>query len=428
LRSRPEWRASHPAASEPRETRVACRAVTTRTAESRGPLDGIRIIDCSIALTGPYAIALLADQGADVVKVERPGFGDIARYVGASVNGTSALYTMCNRGKRSIAIDLHAPEGRDLVLRLAHDADVFIENYRPGVLERLGLGPTVLAAANPALVYASLTGFGPSGPYAGKSAYDTVIQAYGGFGVNQADPDTGEPRFLNQTAADKVTAMFAVQSITAALFARERGAGGQHIQLSMLDAVVSFLWADAAGNEVLLDSDRSQKSAFSSNFRPFRFTDGWGVVTPTSDADFAGMCRGFGVDGYDDPRVATIVERARHRDVMQEIMARCYEAAAKLSTEEAMERLEEHRVPCGVVIAPEDLPDDPHARAIGLFEDSVDPVVGRLRRPRHPSRFSGTPSELAGAAPGLGQHTDEILSELGLGAEIARLRAADVVA
>ena len=189
-------------------------------------MHGVRIIDCSIALTGPYALALLADQGADVVKIERPGFGDIARYVGVSVNGTSALYTVCNRGKRSIAIDLQKPEARDIVLRLAAGADVFVENYRPGVLERLGLGYDALAAENERLVYASLTGFGAVGPYAGKSAYDTVIQAYGGFGANQADPETGEPRFLNQTAADKVTSMYAVQAITAALFAASAAASG----------------------------------------------------------------------------------------------------------------------------------------------------------------------------------------------------------
>ncbi len=157
---------------------------------------------------------------------------------------------------------------------------------------------------NERIVYASLSGFGPTGPYAGKGAYDTVIQAYGGFAANQADPQTGDPHFLNQTAADKVTALYAAQAITAALFARERTGAGTHVQLAMLDAVVSFLWADSAGNEVLQDADRSQPSSFVGNFRPFRFRDGWGICTPTSDADFAGMCKAFGVDGHDDARVS----------------------------------------------------------------------------------------------------------------------------
>jgi crotonobetainyl-CoA:carnitine CoA-transferase CaiB-like acyl-CoA transferase len=393
-----------------------------------GPLAGVRVLDLSIALTGPYALALLADQGAEVVKVERPGFGDIARYVGAGVNGTSALFTICNRGKRSIAVDVRTEPGRDIVRLLARDTDVVVQNFRPGVMDRLGVGWDDLSVENPELIYVSLSGFGPEGPYAHKSAYDTVIQAYGGFGSNQADPNSGEPRFLNQTAADKVTALYAAQAITAALFARERGAGGQHVTLSMLDAVVSFLWADAAANEMLLDSDGSAPSTLSSNFRPFRFTDGWGIATPTSDADFAGMCKALGVDGYDDPRVATIVERSKHRDLMREIMDRCYEAAQQFTTAEAIGRMEELRVPCGVVISPSELSADPHAQAIGLLEDSVDPVVGRVRRPRHPARFAATRSDLVGAAPGLGQHTDEILAELGLGDRVEELRAAAVVA
>jgi crotonobetainyl-CoA:carnitine CoA-transferase CaiB-like acyl-CoA transferase len=392
-----------------------------------GPLVGVKVIDCSIALTGPYAAALLADQGADVVKVERPGFGDIARYVGAAVHGTSALYTMCNRGKRSIAIDIHADDGQEVFRALTRDADVMLQNFRPGVLDRLGLGYDALSADNPGLVYASLSGFGPEGPYAGKSAYDTVIQAYGGFAANQSDPDTGAPHFLNQTAADKVTALYASQAITAALFARERGAGGQHLQLSMLDAVVSFLWADAAGNEVLMDADGTMKSSFSSNFRPFRFTDGWGITTPTSDADFAGMCTAFGVEGADDPRVKTIVERTQHPELMREIMDRCYEAAATMSTAEAIGRLEAERVPCGVVLTPAALVDDRHAQAIGLFEESDDPAVGRVRRPRHPGRFGATPADLGGPAPGLGQHTDEVLTELGLADRIETLRASGAV-
>jgi len=172
-----------------------------------GPLTGIRIVDLSIALTGPYAVALLGDQGAEVIKVERPGIGDIARWVGASSGGMTALYLVCNRGKRCIAVDLHQPEGRDVVRRLVAAADVVVENYRPGVMDRLGLGYAELSAGHEDLVYASLSGFGAEGPYAGKSAYDTVIQAYGGLAASQADPETGIPVFLRQTAADKVTAL-----------------------------------------------------------------------------------------------------------------------------------------------------------------------------------------------------------------------------
>ena len=394
----------------------------------RGPLRGVRVLDLSIALTGPYAVALLADQGAEVVKVERPGIGDIARWIGVSVHGMSALFQMCNRGKRSIAVDVHDPAGRGIVRRLAREADVVVQNFRPGVVERLGLADVDLRRENPELVYVSISGFGPTGPYALKGAYDTVMQAYGGLAANQADPETGEPRFLNQTAADKITALVAAQAITAALFARERGAGGQHVELSMLDAVVSFLWADAAGNEVLLDADGSRASSFVANFRPFHFLDGWGIATPTSDADFAGLCRAFGVDGYDDPRVATIAARTEHRALTRAIMDRCYAAARAQTTAGAMRRLEAERVPCGVVLSPAELAADPHAQAIGLLVDSQHPVAGRVRQPRHPARFGRTPADLGGPAPRLGEHTDEILAGLGLADRRDAWRAAGVVA
>ena len=395
----------------------------------RGPLAGYRILDFSIALTGPYAAALLADQGAEVVKIERPGIGDLGRWVGVSVNGMSALYFTCNRGKRSIALDLHQPEGVEIALAIAAGCDVVVENYRPGIMDKLGLGYDAMRARNPDIVYASLTGFGSKGPYRDRSAYDTVIQAYGGFAINQADPTgDGMPVFLRQTAADKVTALYASQAITAALLARANGAGGQHIELSMMDSVVSFLWADAAGNEVLLDADGSLNSSFVAGFQPMRFDDGWGIVTPTSDADFQGMCKALDVEGWDDPRVATMTQRRENRDVMEPIMDMVYAHAANLTMAEATKRFEEQRVPFAMILSPDQLTRDEHAVAVGLFLEEDHHIVGRTRMPRHPTRFSGTPAELRNESPGLGEHTDEILTELGRADDIGRLREQGVVA
>jgi crotonobetainyl-CoA:carnitine CoA-transferase CaiB-like acyl-CoA transferase len=393
-----------------------------------GPMDGVRVLDLSIALTGPYAAALLADQGATVVKVERPGIGDIARWVGVSVNGMSSLYLVCNRGKRSIALDLHAPEGVDVLRRLAARSDVLIQNFRPGVTDHLGVGYADIRAVNPDIVYVSLSGFGAEGPNRDRSAYDTVIQAYGGFASSQADPNDGVPVFLRQTAADKVTALYASQAITAALFARANGRGGQHLELSMMDAVVSFLWADSAANEVLLDADGSQPSSFVAGFNPMRFLDGWGIVTPTSDHDFAGMCIALEVDGHDDPRVATIGERIQHRELTGRLVEQCYASAATRTMADASERFDAQRVPYAMIVAPADLPNDPHALAAGLFETYDHHIVGRVRHPRHPTIFGGTPAALTGASPTLGEHTDEILRELGLGDRVAELRANNVVA
>lgn len=395
--------------------------------EVTGPFAGLKVLDLSIALTGPYPAALLADQGADVIKIERPDIGDLARWVGVSVNGMSALYTVCNRGKRSLAIDISTDDGAGIVRELAATADVFIENYRPGVMDRLGLGYEDLRASNPGIVYVSLTGFGAEGPNRDRSAYDTVIQSYAGLAMNQADPEDGVPVFLRQTAADKVTALYASQAIAAALYARAMGRGGQRIELSMMDAVVSFLWADSAGNEVLMDSDRSMHSSFVAGFRPMRFVDGWGIVTPTSARDFIGMCRAFDVEGHDDPRIATIEARTANRDLSAELTDMCYAHAAGLTMSEATDRLAAERVPFSMIVAPEDLPQDPHAVAVGLFEESQHPVAGRVRMPRHPARFGATPAHLTKDAPTLGQHTDEILGELGHADRIAELRAAGVI-
>lgn len=392
-----------------------------------GPLEGVKVLDLSIALTGPYATALLADQGAEVTKIERPGIGDIARWVGVSVNGMSAFYLACNRGKRCVAVDLSSEEGVAIVMRLAAEADVVVQNFRPGVIDRLGLGYDAVRAVNPDVVYCSISGYGSTGPYRDRSAYDTSIQAYAGFAANQADPD-GPPTFLHQNAADKVSALYATQAITAALFARASGRGGQHLELGMADACVSFLWAESAGNEVLLESDGTLPSSFNAGFQPMRFLDGWGIVVPTTDADFAGMCRALDVPGFDDPRVATVGERRKHREVLEPIMDMCYAMASNLTQDAAIERFERERVAFAMVLSAAEIVDDPHAVAIEMFTEFDHPVTGRTRLPRHPTLFAGTPAALGGPAPALGQHTDEVLTELGLGDRVDELRSGGIVA
>ncbi len=393
-----------------------------------GPMDGVKIVDLSIALAGPWAVSILADQGASVIKVEPPGLGDIGRWVGVAVGGMSAMASVVNRGKRSIAVNLQTEDGLAIVKKLVADADVFVQNFRPGVIERLGLSYDSVRAGNPDLVYCSVSGFGPTGPYASKSAYDPVVQAYGGLAFAQAGGQSTEPQLIRHTAADKITALTASQAISAALFARERGRGGQHLRLSMLEAVVNFVWADAAGNEVLLDADGSQPSSFARDQKLWPTKDGHVIAAPVSDGDVAGICRGVGVDGYDAPEVATIMARRTNVKAFNELLGRVLEAVRTMTTAEAIAGMEAEKAPCGAVLSPAQLSSDPHVRALGMLEDSVHPIAGRIRQPRPAARFEATPSATGAHAPGLGEHTDAILAEIGLGARAAEFRDAGIVA
>ena len=393
-----------------------------------GPMHGVRIVEMCVAVTGPLAVSLLVDQGADAVKVEDPGPGDMVRYVGVASGGISAVFQMCNRGKRAVALDCTDRRGREIVLDLAAGADVFVQNMRPSVVERLGLGYSEVSARNPDIVYASISGFGPDGPYAHRRVYDSVIQAQSGLVDSQTGINDQSPRFLRQAAADKITAYTAAQAVSAALFARERGAGGQHIQLSMLDAAVAFLFADSAAHEVALDNDQPHLAqSFSATQRAIAFADGHAVVAAVTDSEFHGMAESVGVDSS-DPRVATMSSRQRNREQVSEVFRAVHAAAAAMPLAEAVEALDRHQVPFGVVLGVADIAADAQAVHNQLFTEHDHPAMGRVRQPRPAARFSATPTELRQpSSPAHGQHTEEVLSELGWADRIDELRADGVI-
>src|SRR5438552_11811684 len=258
-----------------------------------GPLHGYRIVDLTSNVAGPLATMILGDQGADVIKVEAPDGGDATRggtdRRGADRRGTdrrggfSASFLNNNRNKRSIVLDLKTAAGREALLRLAAGADVFVQNFRPGVADRLGVGEEPIRAVSPKIVYVSISGFGEKGPYAAKPAYDPVIQGFSGLATVQAGSDEARPRLLRTILPDKLTAITASQAITAALLARERTGAGQHVRLSMLEAVLAFLWASDMASQTFIGDEPAQQEAASSIDLIYETADGYMTVAALTD-------------------------------------------------------------------------------------------------------------------------------------------------
>ncbi|MCE2391436.1 MAG: CoA transferase, partial [Proteobacteria bacterium] len=289
-----------------------------------GPLRGTRVVDLTAFASGPLATAVLADQGADVIKVERPGSGDEMRRMSQSRGGLSAIFATLNRNKRSIALDLTQPRGRELLQRLVESADVFVQNFRPGVIERMGFGEPELRALNRELVYVSISAFGESGPYAQRKVFDSVIQVLAGFASAQADPETGEPQLMRTMVCDKTTALVAAQAITAALLARAGGRGGQHVRLNMFDASVAFFWVDGMARQTFVGEDdgagdgdpesRPRRPGMSLR----RAADGYMTISTVPQDQFEGVCRAMGrPELIDDPRFADAGARMRHIEEME---------------------------------------------------------------------------------------------------------------
>ena len=390
-----------------------------------GPLSGVRIIDLTSIYSGPICASILGDQGADVIKVEAPG-GDLMRQGTPNRNGVTASFSMMNRNKRSVVIDLQKPSGRALLLDLVRSADAVIENYRPGVMERLGLGYNVLAETNPRIVVASINGVGPDGPYAHRRVYDAVIQAITGLADLQS-VDTRVPTMINTLIADKVTAMTAAQSITAALFASQRTGVGQRVEISMIDASLFFIWPDSMSRHGLVGDDIEPAPYYSHASLMRRTRDGYVAVMPVKLAEWVGALRALGLENLlQDERFTTPAARQKNAVELQQ---RLSEAYASFDTEQICARLDAEDVPWARVNSRDQVIDDPQILAMGALIEYEHPRGGRLRQPRPPGRFHGTPSSLHRPSPDLGEHTDEVLRELGLDdTAVAQLRVEGIVA
>ncbi len=390
-----------------------------------GALDGVRIVDLTSMISGPVATMVLADQGADVIKVE-PASGDLVRYLGLGKDGLTGTFLSSNRNKRSIVINLKSEEGKKVLFDLVRTADIFVQNFRPGTAERMGIGEDDLRKVKPDLIYVSISGFGEHGPYARKRVYDPIIQALSGLAAIQADRESGRPRMIRTIIPDKLTAMTAAQAMTSALFSRERTGEGQHVKLSMLDAMVAFLWPEGLVQLTFPGGEDHGSRAQLAQDLVFETADGYITVGAVSDAEWHGLCEALEQpqwledERFDTPhkRVVNVAERL---ELTQEIIA--------TETSEAwLALLDEHDVPCAPILDRKALLDHAQIKANEIIAEYEHPQAGVIRQPRPAAIFSKTESAIREQAPLLGQHTREVLAELGVEADtMERLFRSNVV-
>jgi crotonobetainyl-CoA:carnitine CoA-transferase CaiB-like acyl-CoA transferase len=392
-------------------------------------LEDIRILDLTRVVAGPFATAVLADLGADVIKVERPGTGDDYRYGPSQKGQTSLSFQNTNRGKRSITLDLRDAEGRELFLRLCERADAVVENFRAGYLERIGLGADVLHARNPRLVVASLSGFGATGPRAGQASYDIVAQATGGFLAMTGFPD-GPPLRGGGALADFVGGLYLGLGLLAGLRDRDNSGRGRVLDLSNQDAMFAITdsWATIAQGLGVEAERTGNQHPFTAPYDCFEARDGWVVVGTASNKLFRRLCQ-----AVDRPELASDERFRSHRGRSArrgEINGIVGDWVRERSCEQVLAALgpDGADVPCARVARPDELVEDPQLRARGMIERHPHPTVGEVVFHGNPLRFSGAEPRERALAPDLGQHNAEIFAEIGVdAADLERLAGKGVV-
>ena len=391
-----------------------------------GPLENVRVLDLTTMVAGPVATMMLADQGAEVIKIESPR-GDLMRNFGSINNGMAATFLSCNRNKRGLALDIKTPDGIAILKKLVATADVFVQNFRPGAIARMGLGEDVVRAIRPDVIYVSISGFGESGPYAHQRVYDPVIQALCGLADIQTDYATGQPRMVRTIVPDKTTAVTAAQAITAALFARERTGVGQHIRIAMLDTMIAYLWPEGISSLSFVGKELDPARGQMGLDLIFRTEDGYITAGALSDAEWSGMCAALDrADLLEDERFRTAASRAVHGAERREIVSA---EIRKWPTREILDRLDREEVPCAPVLTRWQLLDDEQVKANEVIEIHRDTALGEVRQPRPAARFDRTPAEIRALAPYLGGDNAAILEEIGYSeTEIAHLGESGVLA
>lgn len=391
-------------------------------------LQNIRVLDLSRVLAGPYCTMLLGDYGADVIKVEAPNRGDDTRQWGPPfAGGESAYYLSVNRNKRSITVNLKSPDGQDIIKRLASRADVLVENFEVGALARFGLNFERIHTINPRLVYCSITGYGQDGPYSNRPGYDFIIQAEGGLMSFTGEPD-GQPMKVGVAIADIMAGMFACNAILAALHHREQTGKGQYIDISLFDSQLAWL-ANVGQNYLVSGNPPKRYGNAHANIVPYQIfatSDGWIALAVGNDSQFQKFCNVAGcAELATDERFATNPARVENRVELTERLSVIF---AKRTREEWLGLLETARVPHGAIYSVPQALTHPQAMARGMVQSVPHPTVGEIKLVAPPVKFSSTPAQIQRHPPLLGEHTDEILRELGLEeGEAERLRATGAV-
>lgn len=391
-----------------------------------GPLDGIRVLDLSTVISGPFATMLLGDQGADVIKVESVSAPDHARGAGHGENQFTATFLNNNRNKRAVTLDLKSAEGRDVLLKLAATADVFVQNFRPGVVERLGIGYEEIRKVRPDIVYASISGFGEQGPWVHKPVYDPIVQALSGLTTIQAGSDEARPRLVRTIVPDKLTGMTMAQAISSALVARERTGKGQHVKVSMLDAVIAFLWASDMGGQTFVGKEVSVQRAATFIDLIYETQTSYISVSAMTNKQWQALCDAVGHPEWkDDDRFKTAALRDQYANERLELTQ---SALLERTAEAWLDILETAGVPCAPVLTRKQMISHPQVVASELIIETEHPVAGKIRQTRPAARFSETAPELRRGAPRHGEHNEELLTEIGISTEAqAALRAKGII-